>query len=68
MRNLLIELLQAKEEQLFENELREIEELFICNAIRGIVWVERCGDLEWKQVETKMAFTKLAAWQKKSFA
>ena len=68
MRGLLIELLQAKEEQLFENELREIEELFICNAIRGVVWVERCGDVLWKQEETKMAYTKLAAWQKKSFA
>lgn len=67
MRSLLIELLEAKEETLTSKQLAEVEELFICNAIRGIVWVERCEAFVWDHKESKKAFTKLVTWQKKSF-
>jgi 4-amino-4-deoxychorismate lyase len=67
MRSLLMELLNAQEKHLHKAALSDIEDIFICNAIRGIRPIGRIENFQWENVASRKAFLKLAEWQK-SFA
>lgn len=64
MRSVLLEILGAVETPLHANELHQVEDLFICNAVRGICWVRSCADIQWPGTYCRSAFQQLIEWQR----
>jgi 4-amino-4-deoxychorismate lyase len=64
MRSLLMELLGAQEKTLQKTALADIEDIFICNAIRGIRPISKIDDWHWDNQQSRAAFLKLAEWEK----